>query len=122
MRKVYVAAHPADAHIVRGLLESEGIAAVVRGEALFGVRGLTPVTADTLPSVWVLNPDDAERAAALIAAPPVGARSPARHTRAWRCPSCNEFIAPEFDACWRCSETADEAGPGGTLETTAERR
>jgi len=105
MRRVYVAQHPADAHMVRGLLEAEGIAAVVRGEALFSVRGLTPVTADTLPSVWVLDPLDAARAIELIDAPPPGASSPARLDRAWRCPACNEYVGPEFTACWRCGAT-----------------
>ena len=63
MRKVFIAAHPAEAHMVRGLLECEGIAAVVRGEALFSVRGLTPVTSDTLPwAEW-----------------PVGGSHPAEH-------------------------------------------
>jgi hypothetical protein len=102
MRKVFIAAHPAEAYMIRGLLESEGIDAIVRGEALFSARGLTSVTPDTLPSVWVLDPGQAERALELIAAPRTGARSPARRDRAWRCPTCNEFIGPEFAACWKC--------------------
>jgi hypothetical protein len=53
MKKVFVARNPAEAHLVRGLLESRGIHAEVRGEALWGTRGETPLTPDTLPTVWV---------------------------------------------------------------------
>jgi hypothetical protein len=101
LRMVFIAAHPAEAHLVRGLLESEGIDAVVRGEALFGIRGLTPVTADSLPSVWV-HDADVDRAIELIAAPSIAASSAARLARAWRCATCNEFVGPEFASCWHC--------------------
>ena len=101
MRKVFVAAHPAEAYMVKGLLESEGIEAIVRGEALFSARGLISVTQDTLPSVWVLDPHDAECAVAIIAAPQT-ALAAGRKERSWRCPTCNEFISPEFVVCWQC--------------------
>lgn len=35
MENVYTAMNPTDAHLVRGLLESEGIEAVVQGEFLW---------------------------------------------------------------------------------------
>ena len=114
MRKVFIAAHPAEAHMVRGLLECEGIEAVVRGEALFSVRGLTPVTSDTLPSVWVLDPSDADAATALIAAPRARASAGSRRDRSWRCRHCNEFVGPEFVACWQC-------GAGEPVESYARR-
>jgi hypothetical protein len=88
MRKVLTAAHP-EAHMVRGLLESEGIEAVVRGEGLN-------------PSVWVLDPADAEAAESLIAGTSAGATAGARKDRSWRCRNCNEFVGPEFIACWQC--------------------
>lgn len=53
MKQVYVAQNPAEAHLVKGMLESRGIHAEVRGEALWGTRGETPLTPDTLPTVWV---------------------------------------------------------------------
>ena len=58
MKCVYTAHNPTEAHLVKGLLEAEGIETVVRGEHLFPLRGIIPVTADTNPSVWVVN--DAE--------------------------------------------------------------
>jgi hypothetical protein len=66
MKRVYVAATPIDAQFVRTFLESVGIQASVRGEHLFTLRGLVPVTEDTLPAVWVIEDEDYERAVALI--------------------------------------------------------
>ena len=66
MKKVFVASHPTEAHLVKGLLDSREIPAIVRGESLFGVRGEAPVTPDTLPSVWVNNDDQAEEAVAAV--------------------------------------------------------
>jgi hypothetical protein len=62
MKQVFVGKNPAEAHLVRGLLESRGIRAEVRGEALRGTRGETPLTPDTLPTVWVEDPKASEAA------------------------------------------------------------
>jgi Putative prokaryotic signal transducing protein len=66
MKKVYVAQNPAEAHLVKGMLESNGIRAEVQGEALWGTRGETPVTPETLPEVWVLDDDEEEEAVRLV--------------------------------------------------------
>jgi hypothetical protein len=66
MKKVYVAQNPAEAHLVKGMLESNGIRAEVQGEALWGTRGETPVTPDTLPEVWVLDDDEEQEAVRLV--------------------------------------------------------
>jgi hypothetical protein len=55
MKQVFVARNPAEAHLVKGMLEANGIRAEIHGEALWGTRGETPLTADTLPTVWVLD-------------------------------------------------------------------
>jgi len=44
---------PLEAHFVRSLLERQGIAAEVRGEALFGLRPEIGISSDTLPVVWI---------------------------------------------------------------------
>jgi hypothetical protein len=66
MKQVFVARNPAEAHLVKGLLESRGIRAEVQGEALFGTRGETPLTPDTLPSVWILDDHQAAEAAGIV--------------------------------------------------------
>ena len=62
MKQVFVARNPPEAHLVKGLLESRGIRAEVRGEALWGTRGEVPLTPDTLPTVWVDDPRAPEAA------------------------------------------------------------
>ena len=62
MIAVYRAADPMQAHLLRGLLEAEGIEAAVIGESLFNVRGEAPMTSDTLPIVAVAREEDVERA------------------------------------------------------------
>ena len=57
MKRVHVASNPVEAQFLRAFLESAGIAASVRGEHLFGLRGGVPMTAETLPSVWVEDED-----------------------------------------------------------------
>jgi hypothetical protein len=70
MTKVFVAQHPTEAHLVAGLLASQGIGAEVLNESLFSVRGEVPVTPETLPTVWVVNDQDAEAALAILRDPP----------------------------------------------------
>lgn len=53
MNRVFVAHDPIEAHLVKGLLESEGIEAEVQGESLFGLRPEIGISSDTLPSVWI---------------------------------------------------------------------
>jgi hypothetical protein len=62
MIEIYRAADPMQAHLLRGILEAEGIEAAVIGEFGFNVRGEAPVTTETLPRVCVENEADVERA------------------------------------------------------------
>jgi hypothetical protein len=100
MIKLYSASDPIQAHVLRGALEAAGIAADVRGGYLFSTRGESPITIDTLPTVWIA--DDADLAAAeeivrrFEAAPPPGPLN------LWRCPGCSELSEPQFDQCWNC--------------------
>ena len=100
VRKVFVAQHPTEAHLLKGLLESQGIAAEVRGEALFSVRGEVPATPDTLPSVWVMDETQVARALEFVAEYERGTASTSEHP--WRCPNCGETLDPQFTACWQC--------------------
>ena len=98
---MYVAQHPAEAHLVKGLLESRGIPAEVQGDSLFGVRGAVPITPDTLPSVWVLDERQVPGALeALRDHESVG--TSATTGEPWRCPNCGETVEHQFTACWNC--------------------
>ena len=108
MTKVFTAQHPTEAHLVAGLLESGGIQAQVQGEALFAARGEVPVTAATLPSVWVLDDSQVADALQLLRDRPQqlpqGAMEPS-----WTCPKCGESIDPQFAACWNCGSAKPDS-------------
>ena len=129
MVKVFSGRDPAEAHLVRALLDEHGIAAVVQGEALWSARGSLPVTPDSAPSVWVTDDVDAERAARIILTeygPPNPTHcencgydlqglpeprcpecgQPFHRLQAgptWRCPRCGEEIEGQFSQCWKCA-------------------
>ena len=104
--KLYVADGPADAHLLRGLLESEGLTAFVRDDGMVPLQAVGFFKMDTRPSVWVLADDEAqhERAQAIADGYRSGKRRPAEPAGDdWRCPSCGEMIEAQFTACWSCS-------------------
>src|SRR5258707_13713195 len=107
MQLVYSARDEMEAHFVRGLLEVEGIPAVVEGEPLQQTWGNLPLTPNSLPSVWVEDTDVAkaapivdeyrrrEEAEATVdcgaANDPVQSDcEPKRAT--WTCPNCGEKV------------------------------
>lgn len=106
MEQVFAAYTTAEAHLVKGLLESEGIAAEVRGEVLAGILGDIPLM-ENRPSVWV-EERDASRANGIV--------RDFQHARvaageAWRC-DCGETLDAQFTACWRCGRSrAEQPGP-----------
>jgi hypothetical protein len=103
MRKVFVAQHPTEAHLIRGVLEAEGIEARVLGDSLFSIRGATPITPETLPSVWVVDDADEARAHAVLRS---GRDIEADRNLAWICPKCGERVAAHFGTCWNCGAEA----------------
>lgn len=103
MTKVFVAQHPAEAHLVAGLLASGGIEAEVRGEALFSARGEVPVTPATLPSVWVLDDARAGEALQIIEVQAAERAAGAVAGQPWKCENCGETVEPQFTACWNCN-------------------
>jgi hypothetical protein len=62
--KVFAARTPTEAHLVKTLLESEGIAAEVQGDWLFSTIEL--VTPETWPSVWVIDDSQLQQAIKLV--------------------------------------------------------
>jgi len=89
-----------EAHLIQGLLESEGIAAEVRDEVPM-VYAATPATPEYLPSVWVAAAD-AARADAIVR-DFLGGR--VQKGEAWRCPGCGETMDAQFTACWHCGRS-----------------
>ena len=102
MRQVFIARHPTEAHLVKGLLEAAGIAAEVHGEALFGMRGEAPATSETLPSVWIVNDHQLETAMAFVARYGSSEGPPEQISATWPCPNCGEQCESQFTECWKC--------------------
>lgn len=128
MKKVYTAGDPVGARLALGLLEENGIEAVIQGEALWAARGELPLTSDSAPSIWVVHDGDAERARELILSKE-GVRNPERCAgcgyqlrsqseslcpecgepfretdTAWTCGGCGEQVEGQFTHCWKCGE------------------
>jgi hypothetical protein len=121
MQHVYTARDAMDANFLRGLLEQEGIRAVVQGEALQETWGNLNLTSESLPSVWVDDPDVA-RAMPLVeeykqrdaadADLPDDEDETAEASRAtWTCSNCGRKCEEQFDRCWHCGH---ERKPGTT--------
>ena len=103
MKKVYIAKNPADAHLLKGLLEGENIGAEVRGEFLYGVRGEVPITPDTCPSVWVMDDADYDRAMELVSTFREVDLSNPIEGKVWCC-SCGADNENLFTECWSCGK------------------
>lgn len=96
--KVYSAKNPTQAHILSGLMQSQGIDVEVKGDGLFGLKGEIPMTTETDPYLWLNNPAQYEQARQIIAdyeSEPVLEQS-------WQCSHCEEVIEGHFGACWQC--------------------
>jgi hypothetical protein len=99
MRQIHIARHAPEAHLVKGFLESNGIAAVVRGEFLTSGWGELP--ADVC-SVWIADNSQYERANELLIAFMRGDAAREFRGQNWRCPQCGEQLEGQFTACWKC--------------------
>lgn len=102
MKQVYVATDPIDAELVRGLLAAAGIDATVQGGAVFALRGELPMTTDTLPTVWVLDDGDLDRASALLDERRRRRTATASGAGPWTCSGCGETLEAQFTHCWKC--------------------
>ena len=101
LTKVYVAANSVDAHLLKALLEQEGIRAVVRGDDFVPLQGGHLFKMEIRPSVWVFDDERLPRAREL--ADDFGRRpSPSDQPPAtWTC-RCGEAIEEQFSECWNC--------------------
>ena len=99
MKQVHIAKHAPEAHIVKGVLESSGIAAVVRGEFLTSGWGELPVD---VCSVWIADDAQYERAQALLLSFLNGDLARELRSQNWRCAKCGEQLEGQFTSCWRC--------------------
>lgn len=116
LAKIYTAANGVDAHLLKALLEQEGIPVVVRGDDVVPLQGGTLFTMEVRPSVWVFDDESCDRARAL--ADDYGRRAPPSAPvggteTGWLC-SCGETVESQFTECWNCGRTRPNAPRGET--------
>jgi hypothetical protein len=98
MKHVFTAKHPTEAHLIRGMLEAEGIRAEVRGDQLFGAFGEIPV----LPGVWIHDQNAGDEAQRLVNEFLRGTAAWRHRHEQWTCPDCAEVLEGQFTDCWHC--------------------
>ncbi len=99
MRQLHAARHAVEAHLIRGFLDSHGIAAEVRGEFLTSGWGELPVD---VCSVWVMNDAQFEAANELLVKFLKGSYARQFSGEHWSCPRCGEKLEGQFTQCWKC--------------------
>lgn len=98
MKPVFTARHVTEAHLIRGYLQSHGIAAEVRGEFLAGGIGDLPAG---LCKVYLVDEADLARADALVKQFLRG-ETAVHAVASWRCAHCGEQLEGQFTDCWHC--------------------
>jgi hypothetical protein len=104
LAKIYTAANGIDAHMLKALLEQEGISAVVRGDDVVPLQGGTLFRMEVRPSVWVFDDERLDRAQALADEYRRGAPPAASDDVTWDCP-CGESVEAQFSECWSCGRS-----------------
>ena len=113
MRHVYTGRDEMDAHFVKNLLQQEGIEAVVTGDNLVNAIGTLPLSAKSLPGVYV-NDADEERATLIVRdyqqVDRVNAEEAVEDTprATWKCSNCGEAVEEQFSECWKCGHARPE--------------
>ena len=100
MKRLYVSDDRALIAHLRALLETQGIACMVRNEFLGGAAGELPPH-ECSPELWIAEATDWVRARQLVDAEigPVD-------TTPWTCAGCGEIIEGQFARCWNCGRAA----------------
>jgi len=86
----------------KNVLDSEGIANVIKNAILGGIAGEMPLD-QVWPELWVVNDFDYDRAKQLIDSA-ISDESP---QEPWTCRKCGETNEGQFAACWNCSSKFD---------------
>jgi len=101
MIKVFEAQHLSEAHLLCGLLQADGISAEVRGHDLFSTLGMGSGVPGVLPTVWISDPSNSDKALALISQFTKG-NTAISASPSWKCPQCQEIHETQFSSCWKC--------------------
>jgi hypothetical protein len=101
MDRLYQASDLAEAHLLRDLLEEDGLGACIVNENLASLGGELPFGL-IVPEVWIKDSRDLFMARAVLSDYLARKKEPDRGER--RCASCNENSPGNFDLCWKCRQ------------------
>ena len=104
MKEIFRNSSPAQVHLLRSLLESEGIPCFIRNETMQQtIPGGLAVAFLPLPDFWptlcVLRDEDYPKAMELIRS---ASEAPPESAEDWKCPACGETVPANFASCWNC--------------------
>ena len=99
MKIVYSAENSMEVGLIKGMLEQDGIACLVKNQNLSGAMGEIPPL-ECWPELWITNDNDLIRATYIVesALTPIS-----NSTVPWVC-VCGEKIEGQFTGCWKCGE------------------
>lgn len=100
---IYRAENAIEAHMVKGLLEGEGIDTSLQGELLSGGVGELPPT-DVTVDIFVFT--YAENQAKSIINQYLSQKK--TDLPDWLCRHCGETNSSQFEICWQCQKEPDE--------------
>ncbi|WP_413113084.1 DUF2007 domain-containing protein [Thaumasiovibrio sp. DFM-14] len=95
---LYRAAQHIEAHILKGLLEHNGIPCRIEGEDLSGAVGELPT--DVREVRLFVHPLQLARARLLI--------EPPMDKPDWYCTQCGELNEGQYELCWQCGQPQSE--------------
>ena len=88
-----------DVGLIKGMLEQDGIACLVKNQNLAGAMGEIPPQ-ECWPELWITDDSDLPLAMKIVDV----ALSPVTDSSVpWHC-SCGEEIDGQFTACWSCNQ------------------
>jgi hypothetical protein len=99
MERLYRASDLAEAHLLRDLLEEDGLHATIVNENLASLAGELPFGL-IVPEVWIPDSRDVFMARAVLKEYLERKGKPDPGER--RCSACAELSPGNFDLCWSC--------------------
>lgn len=96
--RVTICKNVAQAGMLKGLLEANGIACEMRGEYLSMATGELPFV-ECYPELWVEGDEDFKRAKEVLAR--WDSQEDSQHAN-WICKECGEENEGQFTLCWKC--------------------
>jgi len=99
MKRVYDAQNFSDAHLLKDILDTQGIEAIIKGDSILWVA---PVGVRDSPSVWVVDDEDYEEAMEVVSEYSSKGVTGKRIDKKWKCKKCGEISEEQFSECWKC--------------------